>query len=237
MRTDLQLIIGRLAVVRDRMNELISSKGGETQSCSTMYQYANAIATIPDFSYISNGIETFAGNTLLERIPECINSAAFTSMYRFAKGCTALKQVDRLYTSKVTTFVYAFHGCSALKQIDGLDTSSATTLGEAFHNCSSLVKIGSPLDVSNITSQLDTTFVGCSSLEEMEFTGTLKADIWLSGAPKLSIASLMSVINSLADLNLETTPTSKRIILGVKNTAKLSASQLSIITDKGWALE
>ena len=110
MRTDLQLIIGRLAVVRDRMNELISSKGGETQSCNTMYQYANAIATIPDFSHISNGIETFAGNTLLERIPECINSAAFTSMYRFAKGCTALKQVDRLYTSKATTFVYAFHG-------------------------------------------------------------------------------------------------------------------------------
>ena len=219
------------------MNERICSKGGETQNCSTMNEYANAIATIPDFSHIYNGIETFAGNTTLERIPECINSRAFTSMYRFARGCTALKQVERLYTSKVTTFVYAFYGCSALKQIDGLDTSAATSLGEAFHNCSSLVRIGTPLDVSKIESQLDSTFVGCSSLTEMEFTGTLKADIWLSGAPLLSIASLMSVINSLADLNLEATPTTKRITLGVKNTAKLSTAQLSIITDKGWTMQ
>ena len=130
--------------------------------------------------------------------------------------------------------MYAFYGCTQLREIDGLITSAATTLGEAFHNCSSLVAIHEPLNVSSITSQMDTTFTGCANLEVLTFSGTLRVDTWLSGAPKLTVASLLSVIDSLADLT--GTGVSKKITFGARNKAKLSAAQLALVTDKGWTI-
>lgn len=127
--------------------------------------------------------------------------------------------------------IYAFYGCTALEEIDGLITNAATSPGECFHNCSSLVRISCPLNVSSLTSQMDTTFTGCANLEQLEFSGTLRVDTWLSGAPKLTVASLLSVINSLADLT--GTGTSKKITFGARNKAKLTAAQLALVTDKG----
>ena len=237
MRPEFEQIIRRLNWIRGRMQEYIEDKGGSVADYDdTFLGYTNAICSIPDFSQIRNGCETFAGNTVIEKIPEILASWNFTSMYKFAKDCTALKHVDRLYTDHVTTFVYAFYGCTQLVDIDGLITSAATTLGEAFHNCSSLVAIHEPLNVSSITSQMDTTFTGCANLEYLRFSGSLCADIWLSGAPKLTVDSLLSVINSLADLNQMAVPTTKKITFGARNKAKLSAAQLALVTDKGWIL-
>ena len=237
MRPEFEQIIRRLNWIRGRMQEYIEDKGGSVADYDdTFLGYTNAICSIPDFSQIRNGCETFAGNTVIEKIPEILASWNFTSMYKFAKDCTALKHVDRLYTDHVTTFVYAFYGCTQLVDIDGLITSAATTLGEAFHNCSSLVAIHEPLNVSSITSQMDTTFTGCANLEYLRFSGSLCADIWLSGAPKLTVDSLLSVIDSLADLNQMAVPTTKRITFGARNKAKLSAAQLALVTDKGWTI-
>ena len=238
MRQEFEQIINRLGWIRSRLDEYIQDKGGVTDEAESILEYVNCIGSIPDLGNIRNGIEVFAGNTYLERIPECLADATqvFTSMYKFAMGCTALKSVPRLYTGNVTTFVYAFYGCTALQEIDGLITTAATTLGECFHNCSSLVRIGNPLNVSNLTSQMDTTFTGCANLEDLEFSGSLKVDTWLSGAPKLTLASLQSVIDSLADLNQLAVPTTKKITFGARNKAKLSAAQLALVTDKGWTL-
>lgn len=144
--------------------------------------------------------------------------------------------MPRLYTDNVTNFVYAFYGCTALQEIDGLITNAATTLGECFHNCSSLVAIHNPLNVSSLTSQMDSSFTGCANLEYLRFSGTLRVDTWLSGAPKLTVDSLLSVINSLADLNQEAVPVTKKITFSARNKAKLSAAQLALVTDKGWVL-
>ena len=238
MRQEFEQIINRLGWIRSRLDEYIQDKGGITDEAESILEYVNCIGSIPDLGNLRNGIEVFAGNTEIERLPECFADATqvFTSMYKFAKGCTALKSVPRLYTDNVTTFVYAFYGCTALEEIDGLLTDSATTLGECFHNCSSLVAINSPLDVSSIVSQLDTTFTGCANLEYLRFSGSLCADIWLSGAPKLTLDSLLSVIDSLADLNQLAVPTTKKITFGARNKAKLSAAQLALVTDKGWTL-
>ena len=236
MREEFQQIINRLGWIRSRMEEYIQDKGGITEGAETILDHVNCIGSIPDLGNIRNGYETFAGNTVLERLPECFADATqnFTSMYKFAMGCTALKHVPRLYTGNVTNFIYAFYGCSALQEIDGLITSAATSLGECFHNCSSLVAINNPLNVSNLTSQMDTTFTGCANLQVLTFSGTLRVDTWLSGAPKLTLASLQSVIDALADLS--GTGPSKKITFGAKNKAKLSAAQLASVTDKGWTL-
>ena len=236
MRPEFEQIINRLGRIRARMEEYIMDKGGKTTGAETLMDYTNAICSIPDLGNVRNGYETFSGNTVLEEIPECLADATqyFTSMYKFCKDCTALKRVPRLYTDNVTNFIYAFYGCTALEEIDGLITNAATSLGECFHNCSSLVRISWPLNVSNLTSQMDTTFTGCANLEQLEFSGTLQVDTWLSGAPKLTLASLQSVIDSLADLT--GTGLSKRITFGARNKAKLSAAQLALVTDKGWVL-
>ena len=81
---------------------------------------------------------------------------------------------------------------------------------------------------------MDSTFTGCSNLEYLRFSGTLRVDTWLSGAPKLTVESLLSVIDSLADFS--GTGTSKKITLGARNKAKLSAAQLALVTNKGWVL-
>lgn len=236
MRPEFEQIINRLGRIRARMEEYIMDKGGKTTGAETLMDYTNAICSIPDLGNVRNGYETFSGNTVLEEIPECLADASqyFTSMYKFCKDCTALKRVPRLYTEHVTTFVYAFYGCTALQEIDGLITTAATTLGECFHNCSSLVAINSAINVSNLTSQMDSTFTGCANLEILSFTGTLRVDTWLSGAPKLTVASLQSIIDSLADLT--GTGVSKKITFGARNKAKLSAAQLALVTDKGWVL-
>ena len=51
---------------------------------------------------------------------------------------------------------------------------------------------------------------------------------------KLTVASLLSVLNALADL--KGTGLSRKITLGSRNTSKLTAAQLAIATDKGWTL-
>ena len=236
MRPEFEQIINRLGRIRARMEEYIMDKGGKTTGAETLMDYTNAICSIPDLGNVRNGYETFSGNTVLEEIPECLADASqyFTSMYKFCKDCTALKYVPRLYTENVTTFVYAFYGCTALQEIDGLITTAATTLGECFHNCSSLVAIHNPLNVSSLTSQMDSTFTGCANLEYLRFSGTLRVDIWLSGAPKLTVDSLLSVIDSLADFS--GTGTSKKITFGARNKAKLTAAQLALVTNKGWVL-
>jgi len=116
----------------------------------------------------------------------------------------------------------------------GIITTAATTLGECFHNGSSLVAINSAINVSSLTSQMDTTFTGCANLEILTFTGTLRVDTWLTGAPKLTVASLLSVIDSLADFTGTGVP--KKITFGARNKAKLSAAQLASVTNKGWVL-
>lgn len=57
-----------------------------------------------------------------------------------------------------------------------------------------------------------------------------------SGGTKLSVASLLSVIDSLVDLNQMAVLTTKKITFGARNKAKLSAAQLTSLTEMGWII-
>ena len=218
-----------------RMDEYLTRQGVDTSDAETIMDYVNLITEVPaGIQHIMEGYHLFKGNTTMTDLPAKLHEERFTSMYCFCRGCTALSYVGRLNTANVTDFVYAFYGCTSLTEIDSIDTSSAKSVGEMFHNCSSLVRINAPLDVSNVTSQLDTTFTGCSNLLELRFTGTINVDIWLSGAWRLSVESLLSALNALADLTA--TDITKKITLGARNKAKLTEEQLAIATAKGWTL-
>ena len=72
------------------------------------------------------------------------------------------------------------------------------------------------------------------NVENFTFTREIRVDIWINGCTKLTVASLLSVLNALADLT--GTGLSRKITLGSRNTSKLTAAQLAIATDKGWIL-
>ena len=232
---DFYSVVHRLQWILERADEYLSEKGVDCSNAHTMLDYVNLICEVPnDIVHVRNGRELFLNNIHLEQFPELIDCGSFTSCYKMCYGCTCLETVPWLNTHNVTDFIYAFYGCTNLAYIEHIDTSAATSVGEMFHGCKSLVTIDSPLDFSNVTSQCDTTFTTCSALQNLTFEGTINVDIWINGCTKLTVASLLSVLNALADLT--GTGLSRRITLGSRNTSKLTAAQLAIATDKGWIL-
>ncbi len=225
-------LISRLALVRSLFASHIAEQGAPAYSTDSLYTLAYKVRQIPSgIQHVRSGYQLFKDNTSLTKLPESLDFRQLTSMYQMCYGCTALTSVGTLETGNVTNMMWAFYGCESLVGIAELDTSSITSASEMFHGCSSLVTIAAPLDFSNVISQLDTTFTSCKNLQNISFTGTISVDVWLNGCPKLSLESLLSLLNALAD-----GVTDKTCTLGTKNLAKLTEEQKAIATDKGWTL-
>lgn len=77
-------------------------------------------------------------------------------------------------------------------------------------------------------------FNGCSNLVDLTINGELRAGLYLNYVNKLTVESLMSVINALVDLTGEN---SKTLTLGATNLAKLSDEQKAVATNKNWVLK
>ena len=76
------------------------------------------------------------------------------------KGCTNLKEIPHLDTSKVIHMYSMFNGCTNFKEIPHLDTSKVTDMEGMFGKCINLKKIPH-LDMSEM-------FLGCINLEYLE---------------------------------------------------------------------
>ena len=61
-------------------------------------------------------------------------------------GCTNLKEIPHLDTSKVINMSFMFYGCTNLKEIPHLDTSNVTNMSEMFYGCTNLEYLESPED-------------------------------------------------------------------------------------------
>lgn len=224
----------RLASLRAQLAGTLRGKGVDAADTDTLAVLVGKTALVDSTSglnEIRNGYQLFRGNTTLTRFPE-FDTLVFDSIYQMCYGCTGLISVPALNTMQVNNMMYAFYGCSALVEIGGLDTSQITSASEMFHGCKSLRRIGGVLDFSNVRSQIDSTFVSCVTLEEVVFAGTLNVDIAMNGCPKLSVGSLLSLLNALASGVSGLTCN-----IGAKNLAKLTTAQKAIAASKGWVLE
>lgn len=229
---DVSTVMNRLAVVRDYFVDAINDKGGTADDTMTFAQLANQVYNIPGgMEHVRNAYQLFKENSEMTELPASLDFRQFDSMYQMCYKCTALTRVPQLETANVTNMMWAFYGCSALTEIDGLDTRSITSASEMFHGCTSLTAIYSTLDFSNVTSQIDTTFTTCKSLVEVRFEGTINVDVAMNGCPKLSVDSLLSLFNALAE-NVQ----GLKCKIGSTNLAKLTDEQKAIATDKGWEL-
>lgn len=166
------------------------------------------------------------------------------SMDSWFYGCSSLaeiKGVENWFVPKVTSLYSMFYGCSSLTSLELSNwvTNSITNLYYTFYGCKKLVS----LDISswNLTNVTNTSsiFNNCNDLTNLQFGYDIKCSISFSYSTKLTVESLLSVLNGLYDFtgNGETpTSTQGRLTLGTTNLAKLTDEQKAIATGKGWVL-
>lgn len=229
---DFSTIINRLAIVRNYLVDAIIDQGGTADYSMTFAQLASRVYQLPvGIQHVRNGYQLFKGNETMTSLPTSLDFRQFDSMYQMCYKCTALTRVPQLETANVTNMMWAFYGCSALTEIGGLDTSNIISASEMFHGCSALTAIYSALDFSNVSSQIDTTFTSCKALVEVRFAGTINVDVAMNGCPKLSVDSLLSLLNALCENGQ-----GLKCKIGTTNLGKLTDEQKAIALNNGWEL-
>ena len=157
-------------------------------------------------------------------------------------GHTRVFNPDDFDFSNVTDMSNMFYNCFLTSlDLSGLDTSSVTSMSRMFYGCSKLTSIDfSGWDTSKVTnmSNMSNMFYGCTSLTNFNMNSAIlpKMDLtnWhISTCTKLTVDSLVSVLNALQQLDEGTSYT---CTIGSDNLAKLTDEQKAIATNKGWTL-
>jgi surface protein len=219
-----------------------------------MFSRCTSLIYIPqlDTSSVTNANGMFNECASLTTIP-LINTSSVTDMGNMFSGCTSLTTIPQLDTSKVKNVSSMFSGCTSLTTIPQLDTSKVVDVGGMFSRCTSLTTIPE-LDFGSVkrysaNTYSDSPFSGSYlNLTTLGGFKNLKSSFksnFLENMPNLTNDSLMNVINNLYDW--KTNPegldpydyqTDEQQVLkfGLTNLAKLTSSQITIATNKGWTL-
>lgn len=182
---------------------------------------------------ITNASYLFNDNARLEILDELIpmlDRVTNTSyMFQMATNLTTL-DLTKLDMSNVTNMSNMFYLCRNLTDLDlsNIDVSKANIIGYMFYSC------------TNLTNLKFFKNLGKGYTRTMNNTADYKLD--LSTNTKLTYESLMDVINNLYDLNLTYNVANggrvyrQQLVLGTTNTAKLTAEEIAIATNKGWTV-
>lgn len=145
-------------------------------------------------------------------------------------NCYKLTSFPMLDLSKGMEFNCAWQNCKALTEFPALNLSRGMSFDNAWNGCSALTTMAQ-LDLSNAEYEgLINTWKGCSSLTNLGGFGAIKQSFSLSNSPKLTVESIMNVINQAATIDAGT------MNFGSTNLNKLTDAQKAIATNKGWTL-
>ena len=161
-----------------------------------------------------------------------VDTSKANNMQSMFSGCVNLMQVPLLNTANVVHFDEMFYNCSSLTIVPQFDTTNLYSAQLMFAGCSKLVSV--PLMDFGKAELLRYMLSACSELVELGGFTNLSVSLDLSSSRKLSVDSLMNVINQAADLS-ETGGTAT-LTLGSTNIAKLTEEQIAIASAKGWTL-
>ena len=142
--------------------------------------------------------------------------------------CESLTEFPLINTSKVTNFASAWDNCSKLTEFPALNMSSGTNFKMTWNGCSALTTIPQ-LDLSKGTD-FTYAWLYCENLTNIGGFGAIKQSIDLSASAKLTVYSMMNIINQAG------TVTGKTMKFGSTNLAKLTDAQKAVATSKGWSL-
>ncbi len=212
-----------------------------------MFYECKSLTTIPqlDTSNVTNMNGMFSSCSSLTTIPQ-LDTSKVTNMKDMFYECKSLTTIPQLDTSNVSNMYDMFFSCTLLTTIPQLDTSNVTNMYDMFFNCTSLTTIPQ-LDTSKVTNIQNmfnfnkklTNMGGLKNLG-MAYLTTQSANYYqytlnLSSATKLTHESLMNVINNLYDIASKGC-NAQSLVLGSTNIAKLTAEEIAIATNKGWAV-
>lgn len=221
-----------------------------------MFINCSNLTTVPQLD-LSNGINfqyMFSNCENLTTVSE-LDTRSGTNFQSMFSNCDNLTTAPQLDTSKGTNFVSMFEYCSNLTTVPQLDLSNGTNFNQMFYYCRELTAV--ELDTSKGTSfgymfyrcyKLSTVkltsfvaqanmFESCSALTNLTVTGTITVNatnaLKLSGSSRLTVESLLNVLNALKD---NTGGTTYNIQLGSTNLAKLTDEQKAIAINKNYTL-
>lgn len=160
-----------------------------------------------------------------------VDTSKANNMQAMFSNCTNLIQVPLLDTSNVVHFDDMFYNCYNLVTVPQFNTSNLYSANLMFGGCDKLVSV--PLMDFTKAEQIRNMLLGCSELTDLGGFSNLSVSLDLSSSRKLSVNSLMNVINQAKDLSSEGGAT---LTLGTTNVAKLTEEQIAIATSKGWTL-
>lgn len=231
-------------------------------SNSSNVKLASALKNIPKIitSLKTNSIvNAFADCIILENVDlSGFVTDNVTDMQSVFDNCVKLKTIDlaNFNGTKVRYINRMFYNCTSLITIvprNFFKSSIPLSAMATFYNCSKLETLDlGGMDASKLTN-ITSMFEACSSLKNLiffnnygqGFTSTTnnyfmyRVDL---SDTDLTHDSLMDVINKLYDLNLTYNVSSggtlytQSLILGSKLLAKLTADEIAIATNKGWAV-
>jgi len=160
-----------------------------------------------------------------------VDTSKANNMQSMFSGCVNLIQVPLLNTANVVHFDDMFYNCSSLTVVPQFNTANLYSAQLMFGGCSKLVSV--PLMDFGKAEQLRSMLLACSELVELGGFTNLAVNLDLSSSRKLSVDSLMNVINEAKDLSSEGSAT---LTLGSTNIAKLTEQQIAIASAKGWTI-
>ena len=163
-----------------------------------------------------------------------------TTMEAMFQYCPELIDIKfNFRTPNVTNMSLMFDGCKNLPSLDlsMFDVSKVTDMFAIFNECFSLASINisnwDMRDVNNLSRMFDYTYDLSTLIMDGAIFPKKDLDIALNNSNKLTVESLLSVLNALPQLDGE----SYYVQLGSDNIAKLSDEQKAIATNKGWTLQ
>lgn len=161
-----------------------------------------------------------------------VDTSNADNMQAMFSNCTNLMQVPLLNTANVMHFDDMFYNCTSLTTVPQFNTANLYSAQLMFGGCSKLVSV--PLMDFGKAEQLRSMLLACSELVELGGFSNLAVNLDLSSSRKLSVDSLMNVINQAADLS--NTGGTATLTLGSTNISKLTEEQIAIASSKGWTL-
>lgn len=239
----------------------LENKGATIPETKNSENLASTIATVSsgggDLDEYYTGtinVGTSTGSGILKSIKKlpALTPVGTSLNYAFYR-CSVLTTLPNIDYSKVLTFRYAFQYCSKLNNVK-IGVCQPTDIGYAFSYDTGLINLDlSNVDGSKIVAFTDMIY-GCSNIENyipptnIGKGFTQKSNNYnnytqnYSNCTKLTHDSLMNIINGLYDLNLTYnvagggTLYTQKLTLGSTNLAKLTADEIAIATNKGWAV-
>lgn len=170
------------------------------------------------------------------------NISKMGGLFEYCYELTAIKGIGDIDISRNSVFSSLFNGCSKLTELDlsqWVLTKTQCLFSYLFAACNGLVSLNiQNIDFNNVTS-ITGIFSNTNNIENLIFGYNFKFQLSLTGMKKITVESLLSILNGLYDFtgNGETPTSSQgKLTLGSTNLAKLTDEQKAIATDKGWTL-